>query len=321
MSNSNKGPKKFGSRKQLGKGIGALLANIESEVNSNTEKAAEVVKELSNTVAMVPLNTIKTNPYQPRTEFDEQAIQELSDSIRVHGLIQPITVRRLPEINNEGKEFELISGERRFRASKLAQLEEIPAYIRIANDQDMLEMALVENIQREDLNAMEIALTYQRLKEECKLTDQGLSERVGKNRATITNYLRLVHLPPSIQEAIREKEISMGHARTLAGLKDIDKQLYWLKRIKEEKLSVRDIENLTSGNAGEQDQKKPSSSKKGGSPTLPDEYRRIQDSLSQHFGIKKLALRLKGKDQGQITIPFTSVDELNRILDIIEEKK
>jgi ParB family chromosome partitioning protein len=286
-----------------------LLSNIEAEVNANPEK---VVKELSHNVAMIPVNAIETNPFQPRTEFDEEALQELADSLKVHGLIQPITVRRLGQDS-----YQLISGERRLRASGMAGLTEVPAYIRIANDQEMLEMALVENIQRENLNAIEIAITYQRLLDECKLTHEGLSDRVGKNRATITNYLRLLNLPPSVQNAIKDKEISMGHARALAGLKDPMFQLDLLDRIRKEGLSVREVEKLTSSDSPNAKAKPGASSSKPS--TLPEEYRRIQDDLSRHFGIKKVGLKLTGKDKGQISIPFQSVDELNRILDLIEK--
>ncbi|MEL6866667.1 MAG: ParB/RepB/Spo0J family partition protein, partial [Bacteroidota bacterium] len=198
-------------KKELGQGIRALLSNIDHG-SSNEGPQEDVVRTLSNTIATIPLNSIEVNPGQPRIEFDEEALQELSESIKVHGLIQPITVRRLNE-----QTYQLISGERRMRASKIAGLKEVPAYIRLANDQEMLEMALIENIQREDLNAIEVANSYQRLIEECELTHEALSERVGKNRSSVTNYLRLLKLPPDVQSAIKEQKISMGHARALAG--------------------------------------------------------------------------------------------------------
>lgn len=187
---------------ELGKGIRALLSSIDEETKKDKK---QVVNKLSSSIAMLSLKEIETNPWQPRVEFDAKALEELSASIKVHGLIQPITVRRL-----SAKKYQLISGERRWRASKKAGLKEVPAYIRLANDQEMLEMALIENIQRENLNAVEVAITYQRLKDECKLTDELLSERVGKERSTITNYLRLLKLPPEIQKGIKEKKISMA---------------------------------------------------------------------------------------------------------------
>lgn len=186
----------FGEK--VGLGTRALFGNMDQQI---AENPAEVVKELSHTVAMIPLEEIEVNPFQPRNEFDEEALLELSNSIQIYGLIQPITVRRL-----SANAYQLISGERRLRASKMAGLTEIPAYIRLANDQEMLEMALVENIQRENLNAIEIAITYQRLKDECNLTDDTLAERVGKQRSTITNYRNLLKLPPDIQTAVKEKK-------------------------------------------------------------------------------------------------------------------
>ena len=196
----------------------------EEDIEQNPE---QVVKELSHTVAMIPVRQIAPNPDQPRKDFDEEALQELADSLKVYGLIQPVTVRRL-----SSDAYQLISGERRWKASQLAGLEEIPAYVRLANDQEMMEMALVENIQREDLNAMEVAITYQRLIEEFSLRHEDLAQRVGKKRATITNFLRLLELPPVVQESVKEGEISMGHARALAGLDDFAVQKYLLDKIK-----------------------------------------------------------------------------------------
>lgn len=295
--------------KTLGKGLGALLGNIEAEVNANPEK---VVRELSHSVADIPVNSIETNPFQPRVEFDETALNELADSLKIHGLIQPITVRRL----SEGA-YQLISGERRLRASKIAGLTEVPAYIRIADDQEMLEMALVENIQRENLNAIEIAITYQRLLDECQLTHEGLSDRVGKNRATITNYLRLLKLPPAVQTAVKEKRISMGHARALAGLQNPAFQLDLLNRILKEELSVRDAERIA---ALQNESRSPAKQIAKPGNSLPEEYQHIRDNLRRHFGIHGIGLKLSGKNKGQLHIPFHSVDELNRILEILESK-
>jgi ParB family chromosome partitioning protein len=193
-------------KKSKGLGIGALLSTMNT--NLQTEDKKELVSQLSTTVNEIPLANIEANPFNPRVEFDEEALNELSDSIKLHGLIQPITVRHLG-----GEKFQLISGERRLRASKLAGLESVPAYIRIADDDAMLELALIENIQRQDLNAIEIATTYDRLMDELKLTHDTLAKRVGKKRSTVSNYLRLLKLPANVQAAIKEENISMGHAR------------------------------------------------------------------------------------------------------------
>lgn len=293
------------NKKQLGQGVKALLANIETQVNENQ---AEVVKELSHSVAMIALTEIEVNPYQPRNEFDEVALQELSESIQVHGLIQPITVRRL-----NANEYQLISGERRLRASKMAGLEEVPAYIRLANDQEMLEMALVENIQRENLNAIEVALTLSRLKEECTLTDEQLSERVGKKRSTITNHLRLLKLPADIQKAIKDRSISMGHARVLAGMDDYGIREALFKTTIKEALSVRALEQLASSYNDNKPGKAPI--KKA---ILPNEYEQVQQQLREHFGTPRIQLKLKQAGKGQIVIPFDSDEQLNDMLDQLD---
>ncbi|MEZ4951699.1 MAG: ParB/RepB/Spo0J family partition protein [Saprospiraceae bacterium] len=292
-------------KKELGLGIRALLSNIDDQ--ETTTPKAEVVKELSHSVAMVPLTQIEVNPFQPRTEFDQEALEELAASLKVHGLIQPITLRRL------GKDkYQLISGERRFRASGIAGLEEVPAYIRLADDQEMLEMALVENIQRQDLNAVEIAITYQRLLDECKLTHESLSERVGKKRSSVTNYLRLLKLPPEIQEAVREGSMSMGHARALAGIEQLPLQLLLFKKALNDKWSVRELEKQIQLYSLS---KKPSTSP---SKELPGDYKDVEDRFRKVFGIKKLQLKLKGDGKGQLIIPFSSTNELNRLLDVAE---
>ena len=300
--------KKKIKKKELGKGIAALLSNMDS--SPAPIKRAEVVKELTNNVASIPIDSVEVNPWQPRKRFQESELKELSDSIKIHGLIQPITVRRLT--NNA---FQLISGERRLRASKLAGLEEIPAYIRIANDQEMLEMALVENIQRSDLNAMEVAFTYQRLIDECQLTHEQLSQRVAKNRSSVTNYLRLLKLPPEIQSALKEKVITMGHARALAGVNDIMVQLDIFNRVVNNQLSVRVTEQLVKSHTSPGK----ASSSKSGSNQLPDEYRRVQDNLSQLLE-SKVQLKRNTKGKGQIVINFSNDKDLNRILDILENE-
>jgi ParB family chromosome partitioning protein len=274
-------------------------------------KAQEILPEIQKTgIFEIPLTEIQVNPYQPRIHFDKEALQELSESIRVQGIIQPITVRKLAP-----NEYQLISGERRFQASKLAGLSQVPAYVRQANDQQMLEMALIENIQRENLNALEIAQSYQRLLIECNLKQEELGDRVGKNRTTVNNYLRLLKLPPSIQAAIRDQQLSMGHARALINIVDVDQQLTLFKKIIEEELSVRKVEALVKGlNEGKPEK---ASTAAGISPVRKYELTKIQQQLATHFGTK-VALKADQKNKGEIKIPFTSASDLNRILEILE---
>ena len=227
-------------KKELSRGIRALLSNIEDKTSLPQTK--EIVKELSSSITEISLEDIEINPFQHRTEFDPEELVNLAKSIKTYGLIQPITVRSLG-----GNKFQLISGERRLRASKMAGLNAVPAYIRIADDQGMLEMALVENIQRSELNAVEVAISYQRLIDECKLTHEELSGRVGKNRSTITNYIRLLKLPHVIQAGVKKDQISMGHARALAGVDNVSLQLTYFHRTVENKLSVRALEQLIRG--------------------------------------------------------------------------
>lgn len=293
------------TKKQLGKGLSALLSNINAEIEENEEK---VIKTLSNNFAAIPLAQIEVNKYQPRQDFDAEALAELATSIKVHGLIQPITVTRIAD----GK-YQLISGERRFRASKLAQLEEIPAYIRIANDQELMEMALIENIQRENLNAIEIGLTYQRLKEEFQLTDSQLSERIGKSRSAITNSMRLLTLPPAIQLGVREGKISMGHARALAGVKDIALQSSIYNQIIAERLSVRQTEELIAP------KKASKKATKKNTNTLPLAFQTVQTNLKNYLGAK-VALKRQDNGTGHITINFANDEDLNRILELIEKE-
>lgn len=297
--------KKVVNKKELGLGLRALLSNMEEEVAKDQEK---VVKELAQSVAMIPLEEIEVNPFQPRNEFDEETLQELANSITVHGLIQPITVRRMSP-----HAYQLISGERRLRASRMSGLTEIPAYIRIANDQEMLEMALVENIQRQELNAIEIAITYQRLKEECALTDERLADRVGKKRSTITNHLRLLKLPIDIQEAIKDQTISMGHARALAGVDDFALRRHFFQQTLDKELSVRALEDLIRS----YHKPKETSKKKD---DLPDEYHTVRQNFRDFFGTKRLQLKVGAEGRGQIVIPFNSVEELNQLLDRIDEE-
>jgi ParB family chromosome partitioning protein len=235
---------------------------------------------------------------------------ELAESITVHGIIQPITVRRLSD-----HQYQLISGERRFQASKLAGLETIPAYIRSANDQQMLEMALIENIQRENLNAIEIALSYQRLMTECSLKQEELGERVGKNRTTVTNYLRLLKLPPDIQIAVRDNKLSMGHARAIINVENADQQLYIFKQAVNEDLSVRKVEELVR-DLSQRTSSKSTPAETTASAPASREIAQLQTRLSSHFGTR-VVVKSDGK-KGDIRIPFLSVEDLNRILDILK---
>ena len=289
----------------LGRGLGALLedsAALESQVPLQSRWAKSGVSEII-------IDEVETNPFQPRTHFDEVALNELADSIRSQGIIQPITVRKL----SAGK-YQLIAGERRIQASKIAGLTIIPAYIRVANDQQMLEMALIENIQRENLNAMEIALSYQRLLTECKLKQEELGARVGKNRSTVTNYLRLLKLPPAIQAAIRDKKITMGHARALISIENVEAQLEVYRRILTNDLSVRQVEALVKlmGQSG-QPKKKSVSNTTAQQP----EILKLQSLLTSHFGTK-IVVNADQNNKGEIKIPFISVQDLNRILEILD---
>jgi ParB family transcriptional regulator, chromosome partitioning protein len=291
----------------LGRGLGALLQDSPSK----NKPDSLIPGHPSAGIFEIPLSNIQVNPFQPRTHFDKEALQELSESILTQGIIQPITVRRLEE-----GEYQLIAGERRFQASKMAGLEKIPAYIRTANDQQMLEMALIENIQRENLNALEIAHSYQRLLAECNLKQEELGDRVGKNRTTVNNYLRLLKLPPDIQAGLRDNKISMGHARALINVESIDKQLAIFKKTVEEELSVRKVEALVQAINGSPDDK---AEGKGPSldPVRKYEIGKIQQRLSSHFG-SKVQLKSDSKNKGEIKIPFRSSDDLNRILEILE---
>ena len=290
----------------LGKGLSALLDDTETV--QNTRQQAENEFTSLGTISHIKTSEVEVNPFQPRTEFDSTALQELADSIRLQGLIQPITVRKVGPSN-----YQLISGERRLRASKLAGLKEIPAYIRTANDQQMLEMALIENIQRENLNAIEVALSFHRMIEECDLKQEELGERVSKNRSTVTNYLRLLKLPPAIQVSIRDGKISMGHARALISVEDIDKQLYIHDEIISKGLSVRKVEELV-----RDIQKIPN--KKGDMQklnTMSFQYQEIEDNLASKFG-SRVKLKVQSKGTGAIEIPFLSEDDLNRILEMLD---
>lgn len=291
-------------KKGLGRGLSALLENVETDVTTGNQSPS--AQRILGSVALLPVEHIEANPFQPRSVFDEESMMELSASIRELGIIQPVTVRKMGY-----DRFQLISGERRFRASQMAGLTEIPAYIRVANDQAMLEMALVENIQRKNLDAIEVAISYQRLISECDLTQEGLSERVGKKRATITNYLRLLKLPPEVQMAIRQEKLSMGHARALLAFESEAKILAVFKKILEDQLSVRDVESL---GKSQKQTKKPGNK----SPNiLSFEHQRIKSELIDLFGTK-VDIKRNPKGQGKIEIPFGSDDDLQSIIDKLD---
>lgn len=298
-SNANK------KRVGLGRGLGALLQDSES-VNRPTHSSLTALDAVSS-MNDISVNNIEVNPFQPRTYFDEDALNELAESIRVQGIIQPITVRQLGRDH-----YQLISGERRLQASRRAGLTHIPAYVRTADDQQMLEMALIENIQRENLNALEIAQSYQRLIHECNLKQEELGERVGKNRTTVNNYIRLLKLPPIIQASLRDNKISMGHARALINIDNVDAQLSIFKRIIEQEWSVRRVEEevraLQNGD-GEPTGRR--------SHPLRQEIRSLQFRLSSHFGTK-VAIKADERDKGEIRIPFTSQEDLDRILEVLK---
>jgi ParB family chromosome partitioning protein len=286
----------------LGRGLGALL----EDSSRDPSQPEDSVQDYSS-INEIPLENIEVNPFQPRSHFDQEALQELADSIAVQGIIQPITVRMIGQ-----ERYQIISGERRVQASKLAGLTHIPAYIRKANDQQMLEMALIENIQRENLNAIEIAVSYQRLISECDLRQDQLGDRVGKNRSTVNNYLRLLKLPPDIQAALRDTRLTMGHARALVNVDTVEQQLHIFNRTVEEDLSVRQVEALVRELAAP---KKPKTAAKP--TTIPPELQAIQTQLSSHFGTK-VHIKSTGKEKGEIKIPYLSTEDLNRILDMLQ---
>jgi ParB family chromosome partitioning protein len=292
------------NKEALGKGIRSLLQNINSDLETTSGILKNSLVESVTNIARIPLTQIETNPKQPRRDFDEQSLNELAASIRLHDIIQPITVAKLLT----GK-YRLISGERRFRAAKIAGLKDIPAYVRSANDQELLELALLENLQREDLNAMEIGLSYRRMMEELGLTQEQVAERMGKERSTVANYIRLLKLPPDIQVAVRNNTITMGHARALINVDTIDKQLYIFKEIKKKDLSVRQTEELV-----RQLYKAVTSVKNSAKPVLPPAFKKIEDTLASHFSTR-VKLNHTKKNNGSILIEYYSIHELNKILE------
>lgn len=287
----------------LGKGIRSLLQNIDADLKTTTGTLKTNVVENATGISRISVGEIEANPKQPRRDFDEKSLQELASSIKLHDIIQPVTVAKLAN----GK-YRLISGERRWRASKLAGIIDIPAYVRQANDAQLLELALLENLQREDLNAMEISLSYKRMMEELDYTQEQVAERMGKDRSTVANFIRLLKLPPDIQLAVRNGELSMGHARALINVDTIDKQIFIYKEIKEKGLSVRQTEALVR-NLYKQD----GHVKKSSKSQLSSPLQRIEDKLASHFSTR-VKLRHSRNGSGQILIEYYSQEELNKVL-------
>lgn len=302
--------RKFG----LGRGLGALLSDTpnvarEQQQRNNSTSVTDNPSAALGLISHIKVNQVEVNPFQPRFEFDEDALRELSESIKLQGLIQPITVRQMGH-----NAYQLISGERRLRASKMAGMTEIPAYIRTADDQQMLEMALIENIQRENLNAIEVALSFQRMIDECAINQEELGDRVSKNRSTVTNYLRLLKLPPTIQAAIRDNKITMGHARALINVSDPSVQLFIYQEILDKDLSVRKVEDMV--RSMKQTGIKPSAKEKK-SESISFQYQKIQDDLSSKFATR-IKMKVQDGGKGSIEIPFLSDDDLNRILELLD---
>ena len=300
MSDNNK------KNRGLGRGLDAILQSPETDITSKDISGDYV----AGAVAEIDINLIEANPFQPRTEFDEAALEELAQSIKEQGVIQPVTVRKLGY-----NRYQLISGERRLRASKLAGLTKIPVFIRIANDEQMLELALIENIHRENLNAIEVAISYQRLIDECNLTQEQLSEKLGKNRSTIANFLRLLKLPPEIQIALRDGHITMAHARALINIEDKESQLKLLQQIIEDELNVRQTEELAN-KAKSQDNGK---EQRKQTNYLPDHFKAQIKTLSQALNTKvKVKRNLKG--QGSVVIDFKNEAEFDRIIQLFNKQ-
>lgn len=293
-------------RAALGKGLSALLENASTDITSKTGESGIV-----GSISLIPIESIEANPFNPRTNFEVEALNELSQSIAIHGIIQPLTVRKMGR-----DKYQLISGERRFRASQMAGLKEIPAYVRIANDQAMLEMALVENIQREDLNAIEVALSYQRLIDECELTQEQMSQKISKSRSSITNHLRLLKLPVEIQKGVRDSLISMGHARALVSAGDENFQLSLYERIVANNLSVREIESLIRD--GGHDPKVVHKKVAQNAPALNSKQETFCSFLSDKVS-SKVEIKKSNLGSGKIVINFNSEVDLNRVIEILNK--
>ena len=291
------------NKELLGKGIRSLLQNIDADLKTTSGSLKSTVVENITGVNRIAIDIIEPNPKQPRRDFEEKALLELAESIKLHDVIQPVTVSKLAS----GK-YRLIAGERRLRAAKLAGIKDIPAYVRQANDVQLLELALLENLQREDLNAMEVSLSYKRMMDELDYTQEQVAERMGKDRSTVANFIRLLKLPPDIQLAVRSGELSMGHARALVNVDTIDKQLFIFKEIKEKGLSVRQTEALVRNLY-----KQGGGVKKSSKSQLSPAFQRIEDKLASHFSTQ-VKLRHSRNGSGQIIIDYYSQDELNKIL-------
>ncbi len=290
----------------LGRGLSALL-----ESNDTTSAATRPVEGMGKQVGVVvniPLEQIEVNPFQPRSTFEEDSLLELSESIKVHGVIQPITVRKL-----ENNRFQLIAGERRLRASKLAGKKEIPAYVRAASDQESIEIALIENIQREDLNPLEIAINYKRLMDECDLTQEQLSARLGKNRSSVTNFLRLLKLPPDMQAALRDDKITMGHAKALLGVEQLTTLLALFKEVVSKELSVRQTEELVRTAVAKPSKKTSAASKK---PAVPYAIKKLEDKLSSALSTK-VSIKQTSEGKGEIVLNFYTIDDLERLTELL----
>ncbi len=299
-------------KQALGRGLSALLKDPSNDIKSVQDKNADKV---IGSIVELELELIEINPFQPRTNFNEETLRELASSIKELGVIQPITVRKL-----DFNKYQLVSGERRFRASKLIGLETIPAYIRIANDQESLEMALVENIQRQDLDPIEIALSYQRLIDEISLTQEQMSERVGKKRSTIANYLRLLKLDPIIQTGMRDGFISMGHGRAIINIEDQNSQLDIYEKIISEKLSVRDTESLVKNYHSTNELDNEPTKDIAAKEALPKFIKKAVKEFSEYFG-QKISVKVSKNGKGSIVIPFHSEEDFNRIKKLVKSAK
>lgn len=295
------------NKETLGKGIRSLLQNIDSDLKTTTGSLKTDVVEAATNIIRIPVDNIKPNPKNPRRDFNETALQELASSLKQFDIVQPLTVSKL----SDGK-YQLVAGERRLRAAKIAGLKDVPAYIRQSNDRELLELALLENLQREDLNAIEIALSYKRMMDELNYTQEQVAERMGKERSTVTNYIRLLKLPPDIQVAVRNGELSMGHARALINIDTVDKQLYLFHEIKDKQLSVRQTEELVRKLYRNHSNAVKSSPK----TNLNEAYKRIEDNLASYFSTK-VTLKHNSDGKGNIVIEYYSNDELNKILELL----
>ncbi|MCK9167312.1 MAG: ParB/RepB/Spo0J family partition protein [Bacteroidales bacterium] len=293
-----------GKKQALGRGLNAILQSPDTDITSRDISGNYVV----GAIAELPLSSIEANPFQPRDRFEEEALNDLAESIKHQGIIQPVTVRKMGY-----DRYQLISGERRLKAAKIAGLEKIPAFIRVANDQQMLEMALVENIQRENLNPIEVAISYQRLIEECHITQETLSDKVGKNRSTVTNYLRLLKLEPEIQKALQDEQITMGHARALLGIEQSEPRMQLFNATLLENLSVREVENR----AREIKTTRKSPERKTITP-LPPRHKEAKSQLTEHFNTK-INIKRDSKGKGFITLHFNNDTDFERLLNRMHE--